>query len=71
MNAHPASTGSHAWSMAQARPVQIQGEHSATAEAAETRGLRAMALRLIEDANKFFVMDFLEDAVAAFGGGPP
>jgi len=50
--------------------MQIQGEHSATAETAETRGLRAMALRLIEDANKFFVMDFLEDAVAAFGGRP-
>ena len=45
-------------------------EDVAIAELSEHRRLRAMALRLIGQANRFFVMDFLEDAVAALGGQP-
>ena len=48
----------------------MQEENVAPAEMFEHRRLRAMALRLIGQANRFFVMDFLEDVVAAFGGPP-
>ena len=47
------------------QPMQFE-----TPDAAEHQRLRAMALRLIGQANRFFVMDFLEDAVAAFAGRP-
>jgi hypothetical protein len=41
-----------------------------TVDSTEYQRLRAMALRLIEQANRYFVMDFLEDAVVAFGDDP-
>jgi hypothetical protein len=48
----------------------MDGHDAETVDTTEYHRLRAMALRLIGQANRYFVMDFLEDAVTAFGEDP-